>query len=404
MRRSPDGAIQELVPSPFNARTRVHEYGGAAFTAGDGTLYFSNFADGRLYRLDRGDTEPRPITPAVELRYADAVIDKSRNRLLCVREDHTREGREATNTIVALNPNNDPTGGTVLIEGCNFYSSPRISPDGAHLAWLQWNHPNMPWDGCELWLGDFDREGRVTNRVKIAGGATEAICQPEWSPDGISISLMSKQAGGTSTAGRMAKPPPCILCKPSSAFPTGCSARLPTPSSRPTAWFAHTVATGVWSVAALDTRTGEIRELNTPFTDFSQVRAMPGYAVVVAGSPSDDTMLARINLDSGAVEILKKSGNLADQQRLHIRCRAYRVPYRGRAHSLRLLLRTEEPRFRRPRGRKASPPRHEPRRANLIHLRRAQPPHPVLDKPRHRRTGRELWRQHRLRARVPSPP
>ena len=172
MRRSPDGSIQELVPA---ALQRPHP----CSRVWRRSLYrrrrhsFFNFADGRLYRLDRGDREPRPITPEVELRYADAVMDKTRNRLLCVREDHTNEGQEATNTIVALDANKDPTGGTVLIEGCNFYSSPRLSPDGAQLAWLSWNHPNMPWDGCELWVADFDA-GRLARRTAlVAGGADE---------------------------------------------------------------------------------------------------------------------------------------------------------------------------------------------------------------------------------------
>lgn len=310
MRLSPDGSIQELLPSPFNSRTRVHEYGGAAFTAGGGTFYFSNFADGRLYRLDRGDKEPRPITPEAELRYADAVLDKSRNRLLCIREDHTNEGEEATNTIVALNPNNDPTGGTVLIQGCNFYSSPRISPDGAHLAWLQWNHPNMPWDGCELWLGDFDPQGRVTSRVKVAGGATEAICQPEWSPDGT-LYFIDEQTGWWNLYrwqdGKAAPVHPMQAEFGVPHWVFGTSTYAFESAHRMVCTYGRT---GVWSIAVLDTRTGEMRELNAPFTDFSQVRAMPGYAVVVAGSPSDDTMLARINLDSGAVETLKKSGNL----------------------------------------------------------------------------------------------
>ncbi|HST05003.1 MAG TPA: prolyl oligopeptidase family serine peptidase [Chloroflexia bacterium] len=310
MRRAADGSVQEFVPAPFNARTRVHEYGGAAFTASNGTLYFSNFADGRMYRLDRGDVTPRPITPEVNLRYADAVIDKTRNRLVCIREDHTVEGQEAVNTIIALDVNKDPTGGTVLVEGCNFYSSPRISPDGARLAWLQWNHPNMPWDGCEVWVGDFDAQGGVANRVKVAGGATEAVCQPEWSPDGT-LYFIDEQTGWWNLyRWQDGKALPVHPMQAEFGVPHwvfGTSTYAFESADRMVCTYGQR---GVWSIAVLDTGTGEMRELTTPFTDFEQVRAMPGYAVVVAGSPSDDAVLARIDLDSGAVEVLKRSGDL----------------------------------------------------------------------------------------------
>ena len=99
VRRSPDGQNADITPPPFNARTRVHEYGGGALAVADGTVYFSNFSDQRLYREDRG-SEPRPITPEADLRYADGVIDRHRGRMICVREDHTNPEREAVNTVV----------------------------------------------------------------------------------------------------------------------------------------------------------------------------------------------------------------------------------------------------------------------------------------------------------------
>ena len=96
VRRTPDGQTTDVTPAPFNARTRVHEYGGAAFIVNDGTVYFSNFADQRLYR-QTSESEPQPITPDADLRYADGVVDSKRNRLICVREDHTDTEREAVN-------------------------------------------------------------------------------------------------------------------------------------------------------------------------------------------------------------------------------------------------------------------------------------------------------------------
>src|SRR4051794_23267500 len=186
VRRTPDGKVSDRTPAPFNARTRVHEYGGAAYVVEEGTLFFSNFADQRVYRLDP-DSEPQPISPEIDLRYGDAVIDSPRGRMICVREDHTVEGQEAVNTIAGLNLQgaDSATGGHVLVSGNDFYSSPRLSPDDSRLAWLTWNHPNMPWDGCELWVGEFAVDGSIGHAEKVAGGPRESIFQPEWSPDGV---------------------------------------------------------------------------------------------------------------------------------------------------------------------------------------------------------------------------
>lgn len=190
VRRSAAGRKADLTPPPFNVRTRVHEYSGGAFAVADGTVYFSNFVDQRLYRLDPG-SEPRPITPEAALRYADGVIDRRRGLMFCVREDHTVAGREAINTLVSLDLEGDAEGGRVLAFGNDFYSSPRLSPDGSRLAWLTWNHPNMPWDGTELWVGELAADGSLERWERVAGGPDESVTstglsasfQPEWSPD-----------------------------------------------------------------------------------------------------------------------------------------------------------------------------------------------------------------------------
>ena len=126
VRRAPDGQVSDVTPPQFNARTTVHEYGGGAFAVADGVVYFSNFADQRLYRQDPGG-QPRPLTPQVDLRYADGDIDRRRGRIVCVREDHTAQGREAVNTLVSVDLN---TGGPgeVLVSGNDFYAFPRLSP------------------------------------------------------------------------------------------------------------------------------------------------------------------------------------------------------------------------------------------------------------------------------------
>ncbi|MCY0869639.1 MAG: prolyl oligopeptidase family serine peptidase, partial [Firmicutes bacterium] len=181
MKRSADGTLAEVTPAPFNVRTRVHEYGGGAYTVHAGVVYFSNFADNRLYRV-QPDQPPQALTPDVAMRYADACVDERRRRLICVREDHTGPG-EAVNTLVSV-PMDPSQGTTVLVDGCDFYSSARVSPDGKRLAWLSWNHPNMPWDGTELWVADIADDGSVASAHKVAGGLTESIFQPEFAPDG----------------------------------------------------------------------------------------------------------------------------------------------------------------------------------------------------------------------------
>src|SRR5919199_6371254 len=183
---APDGTRTERVPAPLYVRTRVHEYGGGAYVVHGSSIFFSNFADQRLYRLD-ARAEPRPISPEPSVpageRFADAQVTADGRLLVCVREIHPTDGREALNELAVL-----PTDGSApprtIVSGHDFYSSPRISPDGTRLAWLSWDHPRMPWDGTELWIGDFAADGRVTSERKVAGGEEESIFQPEWSPSG----------------------------------------------------------------------------------------------------------------------------------------------------------------------------------------------------------------------------
>ena len=186
VRQAADGARQELTPKPLSVRTRAHEYGGGACLISGHTVFFSNYADQRLYRQDPGE-EPRPITPAPSIpsgmRYADACLTPDGQLLLCVRERHESEGPEATNELIAMAA--DGSGeARVIAEGHDFYSSPRINPDGHQLAWLVWDHPRMPWDGSELWVGDLASDGSISNARRVAGGERESIFQPEWSPAG----------------------------------------------------------------------------------------------------------------------------------------------------------------------------------------------------------------------------
>jgi dipeptidyl aminopeptidase/acylaminoacyl peptidase len=181
MRRAPGGEPEAVTPEGTNVRTRVHEYGGGAWClVGADLVVFVDFADQRLYRLRLGEA-PVAISPEPPkdgaLHYADMRPTPDGTGIVCVRETHG-EG-EAVNEIVSL-----PLDGgepRVLASGRDFYSFPRVSPDGAWLAWTCWDHPNMPWDGTELWVAPLTDSGE--ERL-VAGGAEESIFQPEWGPDG----------------------------------------------------------------------------------------------------------------------------------------------------------------------------------------------------------------------------
>jgi dipeptidyl aminopeptidase/acylaminoacyl peptidase len=181
-----DGEVRDVLPPGWNARTRVHEYGGGAVWYHGDTVFFSEFGDSRVYRLDTPAAEPRPVTPEPAaphaLRYADGRVTPDGSTIVCVRERH--DGDEVVNELVAF-PEDGSAAPAVVASGCDFYSSPRISPDGSRLVWLSWDHPRMPWDGTELWLAELGEGGRVSDARRVAGGPAESIFQPEWSPDGL---------------------------------------------------------------------------------------------------------------------------------------------------------------------------------------------------------------------------
>jgi hypothetical protein len=266
VRRASDGATTDINPSEFNARTRVHEYGGGDYVVQDGVVYFSNFADQQLYR-HQADSAPERITVQCSddrLRYADAVVDVVRDRLICVREDHRQADHEAQNTIAAVPLNGDAE--SVLVSGNDFYSSPRVSPDGSRLAWLTWKHPNMPWDGCELWTGEINADGAIEHQKLIAGGARESIFQPEWSPDGV-LHFVSDRTGWWNIYRALKASVEC-LCEMNAEFAApqwvfGLSTYAFASADTIVCAF---VEKGIWKLGTIDTRTRQFDRVETSFT------------------------------------------------------------------------------------------------------------------------------------------
>jgi dipeptidyl aminopeptidase/acylaminoacyl peptidase len=185
VRLGADGMQTDMTAPGVNARSRVHEYGGGAYAVHRGIVYYSDFSDGGLYR----QTTPgvaEPVTPEGASRYADVVFDAQRARLICVREDHSDTSREAVNSLVEIRLAGAlPVEPVTMVAGNDFYSSPRLSPDGTRLCWLTWSHPNMPWDGTELWVANVATDGSLADPELVAGGPDESVFQPEWSPEGV---------------------------------------------------------------------------------------------------------------------------------------------------------------------------------------------------------------------------
>ena len=186
VRRDPDGSTTRLTPEGFNARTRVHEYGGAATLVSGELIVVSDFATGRLQRVT-APGQLAPLTPERAWRFADFVHDPAQERLIAVREDHepdvVAEHGEWVNELVTIDL---ATGAVeVIAKGADFYSAPRLSPDGRHLCWLEWNHPNLPWDGTRLQLAAVGEGGGLGPATTIAGSARDWVSQPRWSPDGV---------------------------------------------------------------------------------------------------------------------------------------------------------------------------------------------------------------------------
>jgi dipeptidyl aminopeptidase/acylaminoacyl peptidase len=185
VRRELDGTQTRMTPEGFNARSRVHEYGGGATLVSGDLVIVSDFATGRLHRVV-APQELVVLTPERAWRYADMVHDAARNRLIAVREDHEPETvashGEWNNDLVAIDLESGNV--TVLAAGADFYAAPRLSPDGGTLVWLEWHHPNMPWDGTELLSTTIAPDGTLGAATRIAGSRTDWISQPRFSPDG----------------------------------------------------------------------------------------------------------------------------------------------------------------------------------------------------------------------------
>jgi dipeptidyl aminopeptidase/acylaminoacyl peptidase len=310
---------EDLTDERFNVRSRVHEYGGAACAVHRGSLFFSNYADQRLYRQDQG-TEARaitsePATPA-SLRYADATLDPDGGWLVCVRESH--HGGEVVNELVVL-PADGSAEPRVLATGRDFYAAPRLDAAGERLAWLEWDHPRMPWDGTELRIAGFDRaSGELRGQpATVAGGAEESVAEPQWSPDGA-LHFISDARGWWNLyrvrdGGQVEPLQPMDAEFSTAQWVLGMSSYTFLPGGA----IACAYGRGpVWRIGLIDPAsepgggTPPMRTLDLPFTTFSPPSlrtTADGRIASFAGGPTTSGALVVIDPASSSFEVLRRS-------------------------------------------------------------------------------------------------
>lgn len=309
VRLTPNGQRTDVTPAPFNVRTRVHEYGGRSYLVHQGEVFFANYADQRLYRHKPGEA-PRPITPEDSgYRYADPFFDETRQRLLCVREDHSRPGKEAVNTIAAVDlENND--GGQVLVSGNDFYSNPRVSPDGTKFSWLTWNHPNMPWDGTEAWTSPIEPDGSLGQYTLVAGGLTESIFQPSWSPDNI-LYFVSDRTGWWNLYRWKDGQTEALLPReaefgvPQWVFGLG-TYLFESADGLICDYFEK----GEWRLGRLNLKTHELTQFKMPFSNTGDVHLKGNTAIMGVSFVNQPRAIVRYHFDTGEYEVLKLASEL----------------------------------------------------------------------------------------------
>ncbi len=316
VQRAADGTLRDLLDAPWNARTTAHEYGGRAYLMSGGVLFFSHFADQRLYRMDPR-AAPRPITPDVggALRHADLCIDAPRGLIWCVREDHRAPG-EAVNALVVLRTDGDESLAQeprTVAAGRDFYAAPRLSPDGSQLAWLSWSHPDMPWDGCELWLAPVRSDGSLGTATRIAGSRDEAVQQPCWSPDGTLHFISDRSGWWNLVRWRDGSVEPMCPMQAEFGQPMwnfGLQTYAFESASRIVLTYSEQA---VSRLARLDTNTLELQPIDTPFTAIGSVAARPGQVLFTGASPLHPTSVCLLDLAGGDVQVVRSGSSLQVQ-------------------------------------------------------------------------------------------
>ena len=297
----------DLLPPPFNARSRVHEYGGGVYCITEHGMFFVNDADQDIYHIS-DHNQPERLTHTENLRFADLSFDRQHQRILCVVEDHGNYTVEPTNYIVAIDIVNGAT--TRLRQGDDFYSNPRTSPDGSRIAWLCWNHPNMPWDGTELWVADLDNNGLPVNPQHIAGSDKISIFQPEWSPDN-DLFFVSDESGWWNLC-RFADNRISAITRLECEFglPQWVFGQTTYAFSDNNTLFCTRITDGVGQLSRIDLGTLELTDIDVAHNSFASISAHQGTVGFIAASESCFTEIVAMHADRLDTKTITSSCNL----------------------------------------------------------------------------------------------
>lgn len=299
------GELKNFTPAPLSVRSKIHEYGGGAFVVDRNAIYFSNYQDGRIYQQVIG-TKPYPLTEQFDRRYGDLIVDRDRNRLICVCEDHSTA--EVQNSIVAININTGRI--KKLVAGNDFYSSPRLSPDGKELAWLSWDHPHMPWDSTCLWLAKLDDDGLILDPESIAGGGEESICEPKWDDDGT-LYFASDRTNWWNLYRRKPDGKIEILHQKSAefAYPHWVFG-LSTYTLVGDRLICAYSESGCWHLGSIDLNTKQFTEIRTRYTNITDLQGGNDFVIFVGGAPTETTAIIKLDLETGREYVLRRTGEL----------------------------------------------------------------------------------------------
>ena len=315
VRLDANGKKTDMLPPPFSARSQVHEYGGTPYIVIAGILFFCEQSDQRIYRLDTRSKEatPEAISPANQnLRFADFCFDEIHQRLICVAEQSDEADcatqREPRNFIAAISIN-APHELIELHSGADFYAYPRLSPNGSQLSWISWQHPQMPWQGSELWLADLTSEGLLASPEKIAGGCDESIFQPQWSPDGELFFVSDRSEWwNIYRCASMGEGENSIeaICPQQAEFATplwtlGMSTYGFCESNNLVACYTKN---GYWHLGLIAEKTQQLNTVDLPFTQISALTSKGHHAWFIGASPSQSGCLVELDTRTGQHKII----------------------------------------------------------------------------------------------------
>lgn len=305
--RDENGAIADITPANFNVRTRAHEYGGGAFAIAADAVYFCNDADQRIYRQGWGK-QPVALTAAGTRRYADLIVDSRHGTVIAVCEDHGVTGREPENFLIEIIIETGAI--TELARGYDFYSSPRLSPDGKTFAWLCWRHPDMPWDSTELWSATRADDGALTNLKQVAGGHGESIFQPEWSPNS-ELFFVSDRSGWWNIY-RLHGSEIEAVCPMAAEFGLpqwvfGLSTYAFVDADKIVC--SHSVQ-GEWALGQIDLVSKKLTRIDSPFSDIGFISAHGQRVVFSAAGPMDVDAVIDLNVATATRSVVRQANSI----------------------------------------------------------------------------------------------